>query len=240
MSKTILTILTCAIWGSAAVADISETFTKSDETPWNGSADLTWTGDVGTLDISGNRAEKPLTGQTTIVTDMGTTGYDLGRAWQGTIGADSSVSVNANQYGGLILASSSSDASAIEAGTMTGYRLFWASGDVLDLQEASGAGWGSISTISIGSANFNTDPTFTASVTAGGLFSFSDGTTNGTYNAGGAVTLGQYSGFSFASISDRPLFVDDFSVTAIPEPATLSLILGSGAGLLWIRRKFTI
>jgi hypothetical protein len=34
--------------------------------------------------------------------------------------------------------------------------------------------------------------------------------------------------------------IDDVSITAIPEPATLGMVAMLGGGILWIRKRFMI
>jgi hypothetical protein len=98
--------------------------------------------------------------------------------------------------------------------------------------------------------------TMTASKVDDGTIS----TTSAMYNSAtdgavGSLLLSTNATFASASASDSTLYAffggatmqnngssvgDNFSVTQIPEPATLTLISTVGAGLLFIRRKFCI
>ena len=103
-SIAIALISTSMAWlGLGARADVNETFTTADQNPWDGTADLTWLGNVGTMQVYSNiLSQISLTDVDphVILTDMGTTGYDDGRSWSGMLGsAGGAMAVNANHWG---------------------------------------------------------------------------------------------------------------------------------------------
>ena len=218
-------VLLYAMFQQCASAEISETFTTADQSPWNGTADLSWVGDTNFMEIAGNQLKHISTETTThaVLTDMGS-GYANGRQWTGLLQSDVAMRVNNAQWGGLILASDSADAASVIDGTMNGYRLVWRSGDALMLQQASGSGWSTLAATPDASLNFNQDPVFSATVDANGFFNFWDSTGQiGTYDTGSPVTLGQYAGFIFADNGDtRTHIMDDFSVSDLVVDATAS------------------
>jgi hypothetical protein len=228
MKKSIvIALISSMAWlGQGARADVNETFTTADQNPWDGTADLTWLGDVGTMQVYSNiLSQISLTDVDphVILTAMGTTGYDDGRSWSGMLGsAGDPMAVNANHWGGLLLASDSTNVVDILAGSMNGFRLIWKTGDFLALEEAAGAGWIEREAVIIGAQNFEVDPTFTATLSSAGIFTFADDQGNaGSYNAGGPVTSGQYAGYIFqCATTTRSFEMDDFSVVAeAGEPA---------------------
>jgi hypothetical protein len=223
MKKMTRMACSAAMIAAGALADIQETFTKTNESPWNGTADLTWVGDTNFMEIAGNQLKHIITETTAhaVLTDMGS-GYANGRQWTGLLQSDVAMRVNDAQWGGLVLSSDSADAANVIAGTMNGYRLVWRNGDSLMLQQASGSGWSTLASTPNADLNFNQDPVFSASVDANGFFNFWDSTgQNGTYDAGGPVTLGQYAGFIFADNGPaRTHIMDDFSVSDLVASAT--------------------
>ncbi len=56
MKKSIvIALISSMAWlGQGARADVNETFTTADQNPWDGTADLTWLGDVGTMQVYSN------------------------------------------------------------------------------------------------------------------------------------------------------------------------------------------
>jgi hypothetical protein len=147
--------------------------------------------------------------------------------------------------------SDTSDAAAITAGTMNGYRLGIFAGDQVELQKASGAGW----------VTLQAGPTSALSLNSGFNFSATIDSVNGNYSWGyviGSYTdtvvegntgndaafvdpVGTtYGGFTYVVSTADTYYVDAYNMAAIPEPATLGLIIGAGTGLLWIRRHLMV
>ncbi|VGO12588.1 hypothetical protein PDESU_01141 [Pontiella desulfatans] len=260
MNKTILTILTCAIWGFAtgAGAAVIDHFNNV-----GGAADLTWTGDTTGFSVeatTGSMNEGTGAFRTTstgaaansFVTDItAELALDTVYTFSGYIGADTTRAVNFANYAALVLMSDTSDAAAITAGTMNGYRLGIFAGDQVELQKASGAGWVTLQagpssglalqdgwnvSATIDSATGNYSWGYVTGNYTDTIAEDNSGTDTAFVDPAGTT----YGGFTYVVSTADTYYVDAYNMAAIPEPATLSLILGSGAGLLWIRRKFTI
>ncbi|MBK1791454.1 PEP-CTERM sorting domain-containing protein [Persicirhabdus sediminis] len=251
-------LLAATICGGAAQAAtvIADDFTATDQDPFTGSSTaLTWTGDLAELELAGNRIQQDTSQVVSTITTNISTIDSLGLGeiyqWVGQVGRVSgSMTVTDENWGGIVISSDSSDAAAIEAGTMNGYRLVLKDGDGGDfvaLEQASGSGWSQIARDDQANAAINmaTNPVMTITLDENGVFDFnvvlSAGavTRSGSFDTGGAITLDNFSGFTISSgASPRLAYLDDFSLSieAIPEPATLSLISLAGFGFILRRR----
>ncbi len=271
LRSCILLAATLCGGAAQAATVIADDFTASNEDPFTGSSTaLTWTGDLAELQLAGNQVEQNTGTQTseviivsTLTTDISTIeNLDLGEIyqWVGQVGrAAGSMNVNSSNWAGLVLSSDTSSASDIEAGDMNGYRLVLkngSGGDYIALEQASkvgdepGSGWIEVKRDDQANEglNMNSDPIMTMTLDAAGVFDFTvvfdDGTAtrSGSWASGGAITLGDYAGFTMSALSDgastRRAYLDDFSLSieAIPEPATLSLISLAGFGFILRRR----
>ena len=256
MKKTALAVVLMAAAGTGA--SIVDNFNNV-----GGAPDLTWTGNTTGFNVeatTGGANEGAGAFRTTstgaaansFVTDItAELALDTVYTFSGYIGADTTRAVNFANYAALVLMSDTSDAAAITAGTMNGYRLGIFAGDQVELQKASGAGW----------VTLQAGPTSALSLNSGFNFSATIDSVNGNYSWGyviGSYTdtvvegntgndaafvdpVGTtYGGFTYVVSTADTYYVDAYNMAAIPEPATLGLIIGAGTGLLWIRRHLMV
>jgi len=230
-----------------------------------GASDLTWVGDTTGFSVQATtgglnegtgafRTTSTGAAANSFVTDItAELALDTVYTFSGYIGADTARAVNLNNYAALVLLSDSSDAAAITAGTMNGYRLGIFTGDQVELQKASGAGWNTIPLQQGPSSGLVLQDGLNVSATidsATGDFSWGYVTGNytdtvaevyaGTDGAFADPAATPYGGFTYVVSTPDTYYVDAYSMAAIPEPATFGLLAGASAGLLWIRRRLTL
>jgi len=261
MKKT-ATIIIAGMVAAGASAAIVDNFNTVDGAP-----DLTWTGDTTGFSVQatfnglneGAGAFRKTSGATyednSFVTDISAelalnTAYTFSGFVSADVDRQAVNSTDLGNYAALVLLSDSSDNAAITAGTMNGYRLGVFNGDQVELQKASGAGWTTLQAGPTAGLNLNTGFNFSATIdSATGNYSwgymigsYTDTVLEGNIGTDAAFTPAAttYGGFTYAAKGDISYYVDAYSMAAIPEPATFGLLASASAGLLWIRRKFTI
>lgn len=176
--KTIaLTFLLSVFYSSSFADGLLEGFEVENQDPFNGSGELTWTGDVGDFEITtatwprepnpdfaGDHSLRSKGGSelnSTIVTDISTAySSTLTVRWEVFVSGNSADITNGRGFA-IILFVNSSNISNIEDGSVNGYRLRLADpdggdGDGFYLEKASGSGWSKIDEYSISpSPNIN-------------------------------------------------------------------------------------
>ncbi|WP_372807411.1 PEP-CTERM sorting domain-containing protein [Pontiella sp.] len=99
------------------------------------------------------------------------------------------------------------------------------------------------------SADFDTskDAHFDISVTSTGWSVYNlkaDGSTFGQTTTLATYDGGTYSELAYVSVTGESSsaggYFDNLTIEAIPEPATLGLVIAMGGGILWIRRMFMV
>ncbi|MCF8229684.1 MAG: T9SS type A sorting domain-containing protein [Bacteroidales bacterium] len=234
--------------------DLNEGFEVDDQDPFTGSAELTWTGDVGdfeitssgwpygsTCDFNGDHSIRSRDVEdidATIVTDISSSySSSVKMRWEVYFGGNS-ASITYTKGVALILFVNSDIAADIESGNVNGYRLLLADPDGLYLEKASGNGWSIIDEYLFEDANINEGWNIAVEREADGTWNW--GFSNGIL--GNAVTLtesvldndhvsGDYSGmYWFCSTADAPDFgFDNFKV----DPYTPGLWRADAASSSW-------
>jgi hypothetical protein len=218
--RTINTLVITLLAISSQAVVITESFDVPAASPWNGIADNIWVGDLANLNATGTELKTTAVGIQTIVTDMGS-GNNEGSWTAHMSGRNRGLDGNDRQM--LVISSDSSDATAIEAGTITGLRLLWQNGDYLALEQATGSGWIQIDRDDQANAGHDLrNQDWTIGLTAAGVLTYSvvDNhvaiTRTGSFDLGGAYSLGQYTGVSLEH-GNHFAEVDSFSANVIPE-----------------------
>ncbi len=144
MRMTVATILVSMGASATVVDNFNNTNSALPDLTWVGntngfSVQASTSGEGDGVFIKTSAAEATLN---SFVTDI-TAELASNPVWtfSGYIGADTARTVNGNNYAALVLLSDTTNAVAITDGTMNGYRLGIFTGDQVELQKASGAGW---------------------------------------------------------------------------------------------------
>ncbi len=245
MKKTAL-IITASMVAAWAGASIVDNFNNTV----GGAPDLTWVGDTTGFSVQASTsgegagvfiktsaAEDTVNSFTTDITAE--LALDSVYTFSAYIGGDSARRVNGSNYAALVLLSDSSDAAAITAGTMNGYRLGIFTGDQVELQKASGAGWVTLQAGPSSALKLNNGFSLAATIDSEtGDYSFgyvynaayTDTVTEGyigtdaTFAAPEGTT---YGGFTYVLNTVETYFVDAYNMTAIegggePVPAAIA------------------
>jgi len=148
--------------------------------------------------------------------------------FSGYIAADTPRAINGDNDASLILLSDTSNAVAIEAGTMNGYRLGIFHGDQVEFQKASGAGWVTLQAGPSGGFNLNRGFNLSATIdSATGTYSwgyvtgdYTDTVFEGNVGTDAAFTAPvgtTYGGFTVTVSTPDTYYVDAYNMTAIPD-----------------------
>lgn len=248
--KKKLICITVSLMAAGAIADVAETFTVADQSPWNGTGDsATWVGDLALLQtVSGElRPISPAAGvQKTVMTDIGT--LDVGpKTWSATNLDNEPLS--GTEMVSIVLWSSTTDTATIESGIgFSGMRIALSSegfggNEGIYLQETSGTGWNTLANNAVFDgirANYTIEAQLVGSVMTFGYYQGSNPWRQTVvHDFGSAPTIEAYTGLTLdqGDGSSNAARVTSFSVTSIPEPATLGLFAAFGGAGLFIRRR---